>query len=343
VETLTAEQPAVAPSEAAAAPDTAQAAPAPAPDQLQAAAPAVRSCAGCGGALAPGQGWCLQCGAGAPGSLGTPGWRSAGAILGAAGVLALGAAAAGYAALSKSPRRAPVVTALAHTPPAAVPPPAVTAPVPTPTIKTPIPPLTTTPPKIPLTTPTPKATTTPTTSTPTTTTPSGAGTGGASGEEAKSTAILLDTNAATTYNPYNYAASGFGDPSLAIDGDPTTGWTAQVDPARAPRLAEGLLIDLKTPQRVAAVQIITSTPGMSIQIYGAVGSAAPTSITNHAWAKLTHSVVMHKRQLRMTLRESKHAFRFFTLWISAAPASAVGTPTAPGHVTVDELELFPAA
>ena len=339
METLTAEQPAVAPSDPAAAPDAAQAAPAPAPEQPQAIT-AARSCAGCGGALAPGQGWCLQCGAGAPGSLGTPGWRSAGAILGAAGVLALGAAAAGYAALSKSPRRAPVVTVLARTPtpPAAVAPPAVTAPVPTPAVKTPIAPVTTTPPKIPLTTPTPKATTTPTT--PTTTTPSG--TGGAPGEEAKSSAILLDTNAASTYNPYNYPASGFGDPSLAIDGDPTTGWTAQVDPARAPRLAEGLLIDLKTPQRVAAVQIITSTPGMSIQIYGAVGSAAPTSITNHAWVKLTHSVVMHKRQLRMTLSQPKHAFRFFTLWLSAAPASAVGTPAAPGHVTVDELELFPA-
>ena len=46
------------------------------------------------------------------------------------------------------------------------------------------------------------------------------------------TPILLDTNAATTYNPSNYPESGFGDPGLAIDGEPSTAWTAQV--SRAP-------------------------------------------------------------------------------------------------------------
>jgi hypothetical protein len=30
------------------------------------------------------------------------------------------------------------------------------------------------------------------------------------------------------------------------------------------------------------------------------------------------------------------------LWISKAPASSAGTPTAPGRVRIDELELFPA-
>ena len=49
--------------------------------------------------------------------------------------------------------------------------------------------------------------------------------------EPQANALLLDTNAASTYNPYAYPASDFGDPSLAIDGDVTTGWTAQVDPA----------------------------------------------------------------------------------------------------------------
>jgi hypothetical protein len=31
------------------------------------------------------------------------------------------------------------------------------------------------------------------------------------------------------------------------------------------------------------------------------------------------------------------------VWISQAPESAVGTPEAPGHVTVNEIELLPAA
>ena len=64
---------------------------------------------------------------------------------------------------------------------------------------------------------------------------------------------MLDTNAASTYNPYNYPASGFGDPSLAIDGDTSTAWTAQVNPATAPKMAEGLLIDLKAKQKISAI------------------------------------------------------------------------------------------
>ena len=42
-----------------------------------------------------------------------------------------------------------------------------------------------------------------------------------------------------------------------------------------------------------------------------------------------------KRSLRLPLADSKRAFRFVALWISAAPPSA-------RHVSVNELELFPA-
>jgi hypothetical protein len=152
----------------------------------------------------------------------------------------------------------------------------------------------------------------------------------------------MDTNAASTYNPYAYPASNFGDPSLAIDGDSSTGWTAQVDPATAPKMAEGLLVDLKAAQRLSAAVVITSTPGMSVQVYGAKTKTVPTSITEPTWVALSHSIVLKKRHQRITLRESQHAFMFVTLWISRAPAASVGTPQAPGHVSVNELELFPA-
>jgi hypothetical protein len=166
------------------------------------------------------------------------------------------------------------------------------------------------------------------------------GTGGSSTEP---TPILLDTNAASTYNPYGYAAANFGDPSLTIDGDPTTAWTALVDPATAPKLAEGVLIDVKTPRRFASVKLTSSSPGMSVGIYGANGKAAPSSITDSAWIPLSHSRVVGKRHVTIKLLHAKRAFRFITLWISKAPASSIGTPSAPGHVSVDELELFAGA
>jgi hypothetical protein len=330
------------------------------------------ACSNCGAPLNPDQDWCLQCGAGALDSLdaGGPSWRSAAAILTATAVLVLAAAAAAYAALSKeSPHKAPTtVVAVTTTPAATTPAPTTTPATPTPTPTTPgaatptpkaseTPPAanpllstgTTNPPKIPLTAPTPKSsgtTTTPTNtskeSSPATTTPAaGNESSGEAATEPQPTAIVLDPAAATTYNPYGYPASEFGDPSLAIDGDTSTEWTARVNPAVAPKMAEGLAIDLHSAQRLSAVELVTSTPGMSIQVYGAKTDSLPTSITAPAWVQLTPYLVTKRHHERIKLQDSGKGFRFITLWISRAPAASVGTAAEPGHVSVNELELFP--
>lgn len=331
-----------------------------APPAEQQAAP-TRPCAKCRSPLAAGQDWCLQCGAGAPDSLRarTPTWRSAAVILSALAILVLGAAGAAYAALSKGAGKAPAATTVAQVPapaattPSTTPPPVTTTPTPTIGVPTTIKP--STPPKIPLSAPTPTPSIPAVTpapeaggSTPTTkqkaTNPSTP-----VGEANNAEALLLDTNAASTYNPYNYATANFGDPSLAIDGDSSTGWTALVEPSVAPKMAEGLVIDLNTPRKLAAVALSTTTPGMTVQIYGADGEAPPSSITDPAWVALTPALQTNKKHARIKLGGStraakaaaKQAHRFIVLWISQAPASAVGTPAAPGHVSVNELQLFP--
>jgi hypothetical protein len=317
--------------------------------------------------MAAGQDWCLACGAGAPGSLGTRSWRSAAIIAGLVAVLVLGAAAAAVAALTKGhSKTAVVIRTVAQAPAPTTPAPTTPG---TPGATTPGTPGTVPgaklklpsgtvikPPKIPLTQVTPKASetppptptteakaTTPTSTTPTSTTPSGgSGTNGEKpNEETQQTAILLDTNAASTYNPYEYPASGFGDPSLAIDGDTSTAWTAAVNPATAPKMAEGLLINLKGKQKISAIQLVSATPGIRIQVYGANVATAPTSITDPAWVRLSPPRTLKKKRLRMSLRDSSKAFQFVTVWISQAPASAVGTAAAPGHVDLNEVELFP--
>jgi hypothetical protein len=320
-------------------------------------------CANCGSPMGAAQDWCLQCGAGARGSLGmsTPSWRSGATVLIATAVLALGAAAAGYAALSKGEGKAHVVTTTVAQTPAPAGTAGTTPTTPTtpnlgsPTTVSPAPAgASVKPPKIPLTAVTPKSTGTTTTPTPTpssgetgttptstTTTPSSSTGGAPANGQSQPTAILLDTNAAATYNPYNYPTGDFGDPSLAIDGDTSTGWTAQVEPSVAPKMAEGLVIDLKAGRKLSALALVTSTPGMTIQVYGANGHTLPGSITDPAWVKLSPYVVEKSKHVRLKLRESKKAFRFVTLWISNAPAASVGTPQAPGHVSVNELELFP--
>jgi hypothetical protein len=309
--------------------------------------------------LDDGQDWCLQCGAAVPGSLdgGGPGWRSATTVLAVTAVLVLGAAAAAYAALTQpAPRKlAPKVVTVAQAPPTTPATTPTTPPTPdalgTPTTIKPLP-SSTPAPKIPLTASTPKPSESTGSGTGTTnsgTGESGTGTtksstkssGGTTPAEQPSP-ILLDTNAAGTYDPYGYPTSWFGDPSRAIDGETNTAWTAQVNPAVAPKMAEGLAIDLKAAQRVGSVKLITSTPGMTVQVYGANGTTLPASITDPAWVALSPSLDAKKRTTKIALRDTTKAFRFVTLWISLAPKSALGTPSAPGHVSVNELELFAA-
>jgi hypothetical protein len=262
--------------------------------------------------MVPGQDWCMQCGHGAPGSMGERSWRPWAIALAATAVLVLGAAAAGYAALSKKPRHAAIRTATVA---AAAPPPAPATPV------------------------------TPATGGGTPTgggqSPSGSE-GGASGSEAQPAAILLDTDAASTYNPSALPAGGFGDPSLTIDGDPSTGWSAQVDPSTAPAMADGVLIDLKSKKKVSSVKLVTTTPGLTLQVFGASAQTAPASITDPAWAPLSRSLTIKKRHAKIGLHNKTKAYRFIVVWISGVPAKSVGTPEKPGRVTLNEVELFPA-
>jgi hypothetical protein len=307
------------------------------------------------------QEWCLQCGAGVPGSLVTrsPSWRSTTTVIIATAVLVLGAATAAYAALTKPDNGSRQLTAtVTKVPAAAIPPPTTpttpatgaTTPAPS-TSATTTPPLpgTVKPPKIPLTAATPKSTPAPTAPAPAavplvipkTTVPK-ASPPSTPPTKSEPTPILLDTNAVTTYNPNGYPEDTFGDPSLAIDGDTATDWTARVDPTIAPKMAAGLLVDLKTAQKLSALLLVTSTPGMTIQIFGANGTAAPTTVTDPGWTKLTLLPEAEtKRHARVKLSGSATAFRFVLFWISGVPAKSVGTAEAPGRVSVNELELVP--
>jgi hypothetical protein len=326
-----------------------------------AAAAEQRQCANCGAPLQEGQDWCLHCGTAAPGSLdgGRQSWRSLGIVLGVLAALIAGAATAAYAALNSHPAKGRVVR-VAQAPPAAVTPATPSTPLPTtplpatptpkigtPTTIAPAPavPAPASPPKIPRATSTPKpASSTPTSSAPTTTpsTPKKATPAPTPSTPPPPAALLLDTNAASTYNPYGYPASRFGDPSLTIDGDRTTAWSAQVDPATAPRMAEGVAIDMRSARRLSTLELITSTPGMTVQVYGANTSSLPSSISSSAWVALSGPTTASSRHTQIKLGKSSTSFRFVTLWISAAPAASVGTAQAPGRVSVNEIELFPA-
>jgi hypothetical protein len=342
---------------------------------LKLAPQAKRSCRSCGASLAEGQEWCLQCGAGAAGSIvKETDWRPLAVLAAAGAILLAGAATAAYAALNQQPTKPPTHLVIAQVaPPAATTPPTASTPSTTPVTPTPTTPGAATggafgktpgstsglssstikPLKLPAVVPTPHASL-PTTSTPTpstgstpTSTPAPSATtptnSSATTQPQTPNPILLDTDAASTYNPSNYPASYFGDPSLAIDGETTTAWTAQVEPNAAPRMAAGLALDLKAPTRVGSLEVQTSTPGVTVEIYGANGSTLPTTITDPGWTKLKAAHLIKKKTATIKLGSSGKAFRFLVLWLVQAPAASIGTPTAPGHVSFSELVLYPPA
>jgi hypothetical protein len=165
------------------------------------------------------------------------------------------------------------------------------------------------------------------------------GSGKSGGESEPPSPILLDTNAASTYNPYSYPPTLFGDPSLAIDGEVKTAWTAQVQPEKAPNMAEGLLLDLKSPQKLGSATVKTTTTGVTAEIYGANGNSSPGSITDTGWKRLVGLKVLKKKSTPLKLKTNGKGYRYIVLWLAKAPAGS--TATNPGTVAIDELELFP--
>lgn len=312
-----------------------------------------RSCTHCGAALADGQGWCLECGAAAPGALRSRVPARAGLILLAlTGVLVVGAAGAAYAALSTPSKKILVAGTPTATPPAADAPgpaAAATSPPTGPTAATPPPvtppvkAVTPTVPKVtaPTVTPTTPAITTqapgvtppPVVAPPVTTTSQSSSTETASGP----TPLLLDSDATSDYNPNNLSEQNFGDPSLAIDGDTTTSWSAQVPTVPLPGGDAGLLIDLRSPQKLASLHVVTDTPGATFVVLGATGAQAPATIAGPGWTELAapHAV---KGKLTFTLATKGHHYRWLVLWIlgvkghpvsslAAAAASVATTST----------------
>jgi hypothetical protein len=184
--------------------------------------------------------------------------------------------------------------------------------------------------------------TTPTGTTPTSSTPTGS-TPTSSTPQQTPNPILLDTDAASVYNPSGYPTSYFGDPALAIDGETSTAWTVQVEPKIAPLMAAGLALDLNTPTRVGSLEVITTTPGMTVEVFGSNAGAPPETITDPAWTKLAPTHVVKKKKGLIKLGSKPKAYRFLVLWLIKAPASAIGTPTAPGHVSISEVVPYPPA
>jgi hypothetical protein len=321
-----------------------------------------RPCPRCGAALAPDQEWCVECGAAAGDrSGGLPGWRTAAATIAACLVLASGAVAAAYAALSSTSDTdngavvanaaaapgdtgddlgaAPPIGAAPAAPAATPPASAATPPAATPPAATP--PAAEAPASTPAPAPAPAATPAPA--------PAPTHSGSAKGEGdtagAKDEAPLpeveqeplklveLGPEAATTYDPAARPTLATADPKLALDGDAATAWTAPLAPEEIATPNVGLLIDLEDATAPRRLTVTPTTPGTTIHVYGTKQAEAPATLDDEAWTELAKQLDVEGKT-RINLGDGKDKVRQVLVWFAEGPVDA--SPS----VGISELKLF---
>ncbi|MHB8492378.1 MAG: hypothetical protein ACYDA6_09245 [Solirubrobacteraceae bacterium] len=303
-------------------------------------------CANCNAPMADAQDWCVQCGANDKRTMRTrAGWASAGGLMAASAILATGAAAAGVAALTQGSAKEanhPLRALAPVTQPAPAAPPSTPANPGTPETLT-------IPPKHGAT----AQTQTHTTHTTTTAASTAQGTSTQSTSSSSTTsatqttttgaaaAIELQAQDLSVYNPRKaYPAADVGNPRQSFEEGATSLWSVQVQPPGASKLDVGLLVHLPRFKRVGSVEVITATPGYTLEILGTKSEKAPASITDSGWTKLAKQNDL-RRKSTITLSNSRERFRYIVLWITSIPSSLAGSAGSPGHVSLDELALLP--
>jgi hypothetical protein len=99
--------------------------------------------------------------------------------------------------------------------------------------------------------------------------------------------IKLKAGAAKTYDPAKRAGAEIGPAANAIDGKPNTPWDVTV-PADGNPIGVGLYVDLGAPYALQSLRIATSTPGYTLELYGAVDAKEiPADVLDKRWQHLT--------------------------------------------------------
>lgn len=310
--------------------------------------PRERACPSCSAPAAASQRWCLECGAELPGRR-RASLRPAVGIATTLAVLVGAASAGGYTILQEDKKPPPPATTVAQAPPATTAPetlppategPPVAAPAPLPELP----------------------------STPPAAAPSGGSAGGGGGgssfvpsdpgaaggatggntpggsvdpapddpasttDRPKPKMTLTDVAlgaAAVVYAPYTPDDADLGDASRTVDGSTRTVWRAPApdDPAASPQV--GVYVDLASREILRSLEIVTPTPGMDVEIYGAA-RGPPPGITDAGWAHLADSRDAG-RQTEVKL--PRRPVRYLLVWITAPPADG-------GRPAIAELSLF---
>lgn len=129
-----------------------------------------------------------------------------------------------------------------------------------------------------------------------------------------------------------------GEPKMAFDGDPNTSWSVTLStPELIAEPQAGLLIDLGTAQKLRRLKLTPTTPGATIEVYGATGETPPESLGDKGWKVLATQLDVDG-PTRITLGEDgvgTKKVRWVLVYFADGPDDGVST-----SVGISELELF---
>jgi hypothetical protein len=154
--------------------------------------------------------------------------------------------------------------------------------------------------------------------------------------------IALGADALALYDPYGSAVAK-GDPADAYDKNLGTSWFV-TSKNTSGSMAVGLVVDLEKARHVHTIALATSTPGYTVEVYGAPDGDLPPDVLDARWTHLVNRKQVDEtshdgsRALdgaeRIALRSHAGDYRYVLLWFTTPPTS--GGPT----VRISELQLL---
>jgi eukaryotic-like serine/threonine-protein kinase len=140
------------------------------------------------------------------------------------------------------------------------------------------------------------------------------------------TPVRLSQTAAHDYNPFGTGPEHPTQVSNIIDGDPNTGWSTEhyVGDTIAPKPGLGVYLDASPGVSARALEIMTPTPGFTVDVYATdriaelpYGDATP--LARRGWTLLAPGRAIGSTA---TIRLSNPAgvrYRYYLIWITALP------------------------
>jgi hypothetical protein len=140
------------------------------------------------------------------------------------------------------------------------------------------------------------------------------------GGPARGLSAPLEVAAVVSFDPDGDGEEHTEDAPLAIDGDEATGWGSETyeDPLGTFKGGIGLVFDLGSSRSVTAVEIVTSTPGMALELRA--GDVAPDAAEDLDLVARTEAA-RASEELAVDDVEA----RYWLVWITQLPGDGTGT------------------